>query len=1018
MKTKDMLLASLGVAVLCLCGGVVPLWAAPSSGIVGADRPPIPLSVLGAEAAGQCQGDALTVTATADGTRLRCGFQQLEARATPEGLWLESVVPGGGRLRLVASAVSREQGLDEVSPFLWAGSDDAGISPWRLEPWGSGNPAERRHSSETKFAVLSRNAATGPLADSGTVELADDLVRFIRPGLTEEYSVSVDGVRQDFVIPKRRCGVGNLRVELALTGARAEAAVYGARLRLNDSSRELAYSGLRVTDITGRELAAHLEVLSSDRLAIHVADARAIYPVRIDPTFSDADWVNTLHPGMPGADNVVYAVAVGGNGEVYIGGDFTVVGTVAANRVAKWDGNSWSALGSGMNHTVKVLLVNGTNLYAGGSFTKADGVTVNRIAKWDGAGWSGVGPGFNGTVAALVFKDNDLYAGGAFTYAGSEIVYRIARWDGSSWSALGAGFIGALEEVRALAVYGTDLYAGGKFQFYTSGQLVRGLARWDGSAWLYTDNQFIITVNALAVSGTNLYVGEETDLARWDGTSWSRLEGSFIGGIHALAVRGTNLFVGGGFVIANGVMVNRIVKWNGDTWSNLGSGTVGTVYALAASESNLYVGGGFLTAGAVTVNCIARWDDSNWSALGGDEGVNRAVFALATDGTNLYAAGDNRAPDQYRNYQVTKWEEGAWSALGGGMNLGINALATDGTNVYAGGYFSQADGLAASRVAKWDGVAWSALGEGVSGSGGYVYALVLDGSHLYAAGAFTNAGGIEAKRIAQWDGHEWAAVGGGMSDTVYSLAMCDGRLYAGGSFTNAGGVAANRIAKWDGHTWSAVGGGMNDTVYALAIHGDHLYAGGSFTNASGVEANRIAKWDGTAWTALQAGMEAEVRALVVNGSDLYAGGSFTNAAGMTAHRIAKWDGNGWWPLGSGVAGVRTPTVHALLTDGRGRLFVGGDFSLAGDKVAPFIAQVNLIPARGMIQNIGVSEGAVVVDCLGLPGTAYAVERAQDVLFSASPMTLLVTNAPSPDGFFRCMDFYPPGTAVFYRLRRQ
>ena len=97
---------------------------------------------------------------------------------------------------------------------------------------------------------------------------------------------------------------GDLRVELALSGARAEAAAGGARLRLDGSGRALAYSRLRAVDATGRELTARLEVLSADRLAVSVADANATYPVRIDPTFSDADWVS-LSPGMPGANGDV-----------------------------------------------------------------------------------------------------------------------------------------------------------------------------------------------------------------------------------------------------------------------------------------------------------------------------------------------------------------------------------------------------------------------------------------------------------------------------------------------------------------------------------------------------------------------------------------------------------------------------------------------------------------------------------------------------------------------------------------
>jgi len=42
------------------------------------------------------------------------------------------------------------------------------------------------------------------------VEVADKPARFVRPGLTEEYTVSMDGVRQDFVVLERPEGAGQL----------------------------------------------------------------------------------------------------------------------------------------------------------------------------------------------------------------------------------------------------------------------------------------------------------------------------------------------------------------------------------------------------------------------------------------------------------------------------------------------------------------------------------------------------------------------------------------------------------------------------------------------------------------------------------------------------------------------------------------------------------------------------------------------------------------------------------------
>jgi hypothetical protein len=36
-----------------------------------------------------------------------------------------------------------------------------------------------------------------------------------------------------------------------------------------------------------------------------------------------------------------------GSGNVYVGGDFTFIGTVPANSIAPWNGSAWAALGSG-----------------------------------------------------------------------------------------------------------------------------------------------------------------------------------------------------------------------------------------------------------------------------------------------------------------------------------------------------------------------------------------------------------------------------------------------------------------------------------------------------------------------------------------------------------------------------------------------------------------------------------------------------------------------------------------------
>ncbi len=96
------------------------------------------------------------------------------------------------------------------------------------------------------------------------------------------------------------------------------------------------------------------------------------------------------------------------------------------------------------------------------------------------------------------------------------------------------------------------------------------------------------------------------------------------------------------------------------------------------------------------------------------------------------------------------------------------------------------------------------------------------------------------------------------------------------------------------------------------------------------------------WSALGTGMNngfssSEVSAIVVDGfGNVYVGGNFTTAGGVPANNIAKWDPNTstWSALGSGVNGY----VNALAVDGGGTLYAGGGFTIAGGNPANHIAK--------------------------------------------------------------------------------
>jgi hypothetical protein len=84
--------------------------------------------------------------------------------------------------------------------------------------------------------------------------------------------------------------------------------------------------------------------------------------------------------------STVLSLAIDSADNLYVGGSFTTIAGITVNNVAKWNGSSWSALGSvlgtGINGQVNTISIDPlNNVFIGGLFTTAGGTTINRIAK-------------------------------------------------------------------------------------------------------------------------------------------------------------------------------------------------------------------------------------------------------------------------------------------------------------------------------------------------------------------------------------------------------------------------------------------------------------------------------------------------------------------------------------------------------------------------------------------------------------------------------------------------------------
>ncbi|MCB0212770.1 MAG: hypothetical protein KDJ52_25735 [Anaerolineae bacterium] len=594
----------------------------------------------------------------------------------------------------------------------------------------------------------------------------------------------------------------------------------------------------------------------------------------------------------------------------------------------------------GVNGSVMAIAVNGSNVYVGGTFETVagatilqDGLVVNHIARWDGQRWHTLGAGVDDDVRAIAISGSNVYVGGDFHKAGSVNAFGLARWNGSNWAAVGNGTGDLIPGVNAIAINGSTVYVAGDFDSF-AGVTAANIARWNGTAWSALDAGITHSGN----SGT-----AEVD---------------------ALALSNGQLYVGGDFDRAGTVDTDSIARWDGSTWAALGQGLadgdsfLGTpeVYALAAQGNILYVGGNFKTAGGQPANRIARWNGSSWQALGA--GLDAPAYAVEVIGSNVYVGGYFDQAGTVAASRLARWNGSSWSSLKGGVTNAsateiIQALAatSDGRLYVGGSYIDRIDQLYVNDIGMWDGVEWWALGQGVSYGSirTALDAVAVDAQGNVFVGGISvdHAGGRPVNHIAQWDGQRWSDLKGGLNGTVDALLVNGNTLYVGGQFSLAGSVGVSNIARWNivNQSWSSLGSGTNKRVRTLAYSNGILYVGGDFTAAGNTNAHYVAWWDGNVWHRFGQSAEIgddEVRALAVQGNNVYIGGTFgyveVGGVPVSANKIVQWNKatDKWFTLGNGLDG----DVDALAIIGN-ELYVGGNFTQAGTINAKDIARWNL-----------------------------------------------------------------------------
>lgn len=236
------------------------------------------------------------------------------------------------------------------------------------------------------------------------------------------------------------------------------------------------------------------------------------------------DWENI--GGGLGGTSLGLTLEVGdlGDGEaLYVGGQFQSAGGNPAMNIARWDGQSWSGLGAGSYTATAIHAIaffddgDGMALYAGGAAIAANGVTA-PVARWDGETWTALPTATGGQVRAFAVHDDGsgpaLYAAGLPAFGSLPLV---ERFDGRSWTTVGEPLNGNADALLSFddgSGAGPRLYAGGTFtqKFVEGGKIdMPHLARLDGDSWTAVDGGTSGTIFALfgyeAEDGPSLLAG-------------------------------------------------------------------------------------------------------------------------------------------------------------------------------------------------------------------------------------------------------------------------------------------------------------------------------------------------------------------------------------------------------------------------------------------------------------------------------------------------------------------------------
>lgn len=615
------------------------------------------------------------------------------------------------------------------------------------------------------------------------------------------------------------------------------------------------------------------------------------YPLLAQQGHNDASY-NTFQPrqytDVKGADDIVWATAVTGNGQLIVAGSFNHINGVSAGKIARLHSNGLVDetfnSNNGTDFSIYAVALQGDGkILIGGEFSEYDGTPVMGIARLN----------TDGTL------DTSFNAGGTGADAG--VILTIS-----------------------LQPDGKILVGGDNFTSY-NGNAVNGIIRLntDGSI----DNGFntppsllplvycsiALDDGKILISGTYLNSAVVTSavmLLESDGSidpTFYNTNAGTSGTIWTMALQPDGkILVGGIFSDYNGYAVNNLCRLDVDgvfdaSYNSGGSGPDGTVWSITPlPDGRSIVGGSF----------------GNYN-----NGGNPFLVCVAADGT----------------------EDVSFSNLEISNEVYASALQPNG-KIVAGGVFDSNNGGSFNFLARLlpNGQADVTFMPARGLSNFPVFTLLQPDDKIITNGFFNSYNGEQANQLVRLNGNGTtdssfnAGLGfmGDYSNYIISGALqADGKIVIGGAFNTYDTYARNNIARLNSDGSLDVsfdpGTGADGEVNAVVIQSDgKIIIGGEFTSYNGTPANHVVRInsDGSIDNSFDpgAGTSGPVWSAVIQPDDkVILGGYFDNCDGYTRHGIARLNTDGSTDLSFDNATTALYYATTLALQGDGKLLLAG-----------------------------------------------------------------------------------------------